>query len=317
MSLLNEVLAQYRFQCPEAKFIRHNENMTYSVADGEKKYLLRIHKEAEGLDFSFQCGGRPRASFIAGEMELLNLLSEKMTVQKPIKNRYGEYLTQLKTGETATVLTWLEGSEVTARDKSEELAFHIGAMIGRLHNTCSELPKLDRYRYDDTMCAGVLHEITEGYEKGHIEEGHYKCISCYLMKFGDFLSKKQDSMILVHCDFSESNIILHKGLLVPIDFSLSGYSLPEMDIADMICSLDNEGLVPGLLRGYRSESRFGIHEEYVDVYRAFSVVMYIAYHHHRFPGEDNEKLSKNLDRWCETLFSPALEKLESICDSER
>lgn len=33
MSLLNEVLAQYRFQCPEAKFIRHNENMTYSVAD--------------------------------------------------------------------------------------------------------------------------------------------------------------------------------------------------------------------------------------------------------------------------------------------
>lgn len=313
MGLLEEVLAEYHFQSPETKFIRHNENMTYSLADGDKKYLLRIHKEAEGLNFSFQCGNRRRTSFIAGEMELLSLLSERMTVQRPVKNRKGEYLTRLD--ETATVLTWLEGSEVTAEDKSEELVFRIGAMIGRLHNHCGELPGLDRYRYDEAMAARVLEEITEGHENGDIEKQYYKCIREYLVKFGEFLSKSHKRMILVHGDFSESNIIVHEGRLVPIDFSLSGYSLPEMDLADMICSLDNAGLVPGLLMGYRSQSRLEIHEELVDIYRAFSVVMYIAYHHQRFPVGDHEKSRKNLKRWCETLFNPAIEKLKKICDS--
>ena len=52
------------FKNPKTEFIRHNENISYSIEDGAKMYLLRIDVEAEGLDFSSSQGGLSRELLI-------------------------------------------------------------------------------------------------------------------------------------------------------------------------------------------------------------------------------------------------------------
>lgn len=48
-NLLAEALNQYSFQHPQVKMIRHNENQTYQVIDGQNQYLLRIHLPIDGF----------------------------------------------------------------------------------------------------------------------------------------------------------------------------------------------------------------------------------------------------------------------------
>lgn len=48
-NLLAEALNQYSFQQPQVKMIRHNENQTYQVIDGQNQYLLRIHLPIDGF----------------------------------------------------------------------------------------------------------------------------------------------------------------------------------------------------------------------------------------------------------------------------
>ena len=67
--------------------------MTYAVSDGGKKYLLKIHRAADGLDFSMNYGDIPREAFIESEIELLIKLHNtgNLETQFPIKNISGEY----------------------------------------------------------------------------------------------------------------------------------------------------------------------------------------------------------------------------------
>lgn len=55
----------YDFENPIVKFNRHNENITYSIEDVRKKYLLRIYMEAQKLNFTFFKKGVFRKLFIA------------------------------------------------------------------------------------------------------------------------------------------------------------------------------------------------------------------------------------------------------------
>lgn len=74
--MIEEAIRNYNFIHPEILFIRHNENMTYEITDGDNKYLLRIHKAAVGLDFKMYYGDTSRQLFIESEIKLLNKLHE-------------------------------------------------------------------------------------------------------------------------------------------------------------------------------------------------------------------------------------------------
>jgi len=144
-------------------------------------------------------------------------------------------------------------------------------------------------------------------ELGHIGGGHFRHISAFLGKFEDFLRRERRNFTFVHGDMSEGNVILCDNRLIPIDFSLSGYALPEMDLADMIADLEDESLTPFLLEGYESAVGRPANRFYIDVYLIFSIIMYIAYHRATFPG--SEKAWLNLDRWTNTYIAPMCEKL--------
>jgi Ser/Thr protein kinase RdoA (MazF antagonist) len=308
--MIKEALQHYNFSEPNFIFIRHNENMTYEIRDGEGVYLLRIHKAAEGLNFSFQCGETPRQVFVKSEVELLlKLLSDTdIEVQHPIKNKYDKYITELQSGDYATVLSWIDGDDLSNIPMTHKVVYEIGRLIGRLHNQMFDLPHINRYCYDEFMIERLLHEIEKAYKLGHMSERHYQCIYLYLLKFTKLLQKERQKFILIHADLSKSNLIYHEKQIIPIDFSLSGYALPEMDLADMCCSLNDKTLTIYLINGYKSVSKYCPNDLYIDVYFAFSIVLYIAYHHERFYMD--EKSQKSLDRWTDTIIEPICNKME-------
>ncbi len=307
--MLREALRHYNLPNPNIVFIRHNENMTHMIQTGEAKYLLRIHKAAEGLNFSFQCGETPRYDFVKSEIELLGKITSEtdLRVQHPVRNIHDEYITKLQSGDYATVLTWIEGDDMTNLPMKHETAYDIGRLIGRLHNHMADFHQPKRYCYDECMMYLVLNEITKAHHMHHISGRHYQCMYLFLHKYMDLLEKKKHQFTLIHADMNKSNLIYDNREIIPIDFSLSGYGLPETDLADMGWSLDDNTLAKYMLDGYRSISRFQPDDLLLDVCSASSLILYIAFHHGQFNRDEN--FEEKLNNWIDGTIKPACNKM--------
>jgi Ser/Thr protein kinase RdoA (MazF antagonist) len=307
--MIREALQHYDFAEPDFVFIRHNENMTYEIRDGVEKFLLRIHKPAEGLNFSFQRGERSMQVFLRSEIELLQKIISKtdLRVQRPIRNKHDEYITELQSGDYATVLSWIDGDDMTDLPMTQEIVYGIGRLIGRLHNHMSDFHQANRYCYDDCMMKRVLNEITEAHNRKHISDRHYQCVCLFLHKFIKLLKKEKHKFIFIHGDLNKSNLIYNKQEIIPIDFSLSGYALPETDLADMSWSLSNDKLKPYLIDGYKSISKYCLNDHYIEVCSAISLVLYIAYHHGKFC--EDETLRKLISKWIHSTIEPVYNKM--------
>lgn len=94
-------MQRYNLGSSENKFIRHNENMTFRV-DG--KYLLRIHRSANGFNAETHYVDVDRNVIYKSEMDsLIHLKKYGMSVQMPIANLNGEFLTVLSDGTSADI----------------------------------------------------------------------------------------------------------------------------------------------------------------------------------------------------------------------
>lgn len=308
--MIEEALMNYNFMHPETVFIRHNENMTYEISDGDEKYLLRIHKEAEGLDFSMSYGDTPRHIFIESEIELLRKLHDigSIKIQYPIRNIAGEYVTHLESGDLVTVLSWLDGDNLVITTITEELVYQIGQMIGKLHNATAQISSVKRCCYDEVFIDRVSNEIRKAYEVKHLEEQSYELIEKVLNHIKRILAEEKQNFILIHDDLSKSNIIYDKGNLSPIDFSLSGYGIPEMELGEIISSLHKDEYIPSLVAGYESIGNRKINNSYIKAFTALSIILYIVIHHNKVYKD--EKFVKTMDRWCNTIFTPVITQLE-------
>lgn len=303
-TMLDEVFRNYEFTHPEAKFIRHNENMTYMVMDDQKTYLLRIHKEVEGLDLSQGCGNIPRQARIRSEIELLNQLhmgGEKKT-QCPVRNKSGEYITYLENGIPVTVLSWLEGCDLQKTVITNELVYRIGEAIGRLHNAMSKISCTNRYWYDEAFVDKLSDDINEAYELRHINELHCRQMQDVLFCIRRILAVEKQQFTFLHADLSKSNLINSYGEICPIDFSLSGYGLAEQDLSDINWTLHNEKLTPSLFSGYESVTKHTINHFFIRMFTALYPISYIASHHNKI--YQDEKFIQTLSRWCDTILLP-------------
>jgi len=168
--LLEEALGFYNFANPKPEFIRHNENITYSVEDENKKYLLRIHSEADGLDFSFFRGNFSREVLITSEIDILNDLNTKNTIslQRPVKNKAGHYISRLRNGLIVTVLSWLDGETLYGMEFTKEIVYKVGQMTAVFHKAAKKLPRLNRCYYDNEFVDKILTELKYANELNHI-----------------------------------------------------------------------------------------------------------------------------------------------------
>lgn len=307
--MLDEAMKNYNFKHPEAILIRHNENMTYLVKDDNKRFLLRIHKTVNGLDLSAGCRNIQRHKLIDSEIELLNLLRNVGTIntQFPIKNKYDDYITYLEDRVPVTLLSWLEGEDLQKTVITDELAYKIGQTIGKLHNAMSIISCPDRYYYDEVFVDKVYDDIRKAYELRHITEWNHRTMLDALSYIRKVFIVEKHQFIFVHADLSKSNLIYSNGEISPIDFSLSGYALAEMDLSDMSWTLHDEKLTPSLFAGYQSVTKHTINQFFISVFTALYPISYTASHHNkRF---EDEKFVQALDRWCDTILTPFMMSL--------
>ena len=124
--IANEALKQYDIQSPHLEFIRHNENLTYSVTDGISgiRFLLRVHMPVEWFS---RIAIQHTFSALQAEMRLLEAIREgtDIAVQKPVPTRSGEFICRLtnKFGQDplyATMLTWIDGHPMDRKDPEWE-----------------------------------------------------------------------------------------------------------------------------------------------------------------------------------------------------
>lgn len=304
--LLTEALEFYGFINPKAEFIRHNENITYSIEDSQKKYLLRIHEAAEGLDFSFSHGELSRALLVSSETELLNSLfnSNNLIVQKPVRNKDGQYLTRLNNGTVVTVLSWINGDTLYGKELSEPLVSRIGQMIAVLHQSTHSLPRLNRCVYDDTLADMFLSETKIAMELKHINACIYEKFVTIINETKKVLLSQKDDFIIIHADLSKSNMVDNGITISPIDFSMSGYGSPELEIGGLYFDIDDSKLRHALLAGYESVTEYKLNRKYLKMYEAYSIIWYVLIHHRQWGTDD--KFQKKIERLTSETIDPLL-----------
>lgn len=235
-TLLNEAL--HTFGLTHAEFIQQHENAVYRA---DEKYLLRIHKAADGLHVAHDPAQR------RAELALLTHLADAgMNVQRPLAEA------TLSDGTQATLLTWLEGRHITEAEFTSDMQHQIGAMTARLHQAAEGFQHHAMRRYDAAHVARLTDVLKQMGERHHLnmDEIAVACEAARVIE--DRLGKAADAFIPIHCDLSQSNILLTESGPVPIDFSLCGVGHPMHDLGILMGNTSTQAQRGAMAEGYKA-----------------------------------------------------------------
>jgi len=304
--VLNRALQLYGFVNPNVELIRHNENMTYKIIDEIGSYVLRIHQPIDGFNLDILLADRNKTALIADEMAILQYFEKKenFLTQKVKLSTCGNAIALLDNEIPVTVLEWIEGVTLESIALTPEIALNFGIMIGKTHNNLANLNLKNRYRYDGELLSRMLVEVSKALAQGHFTEQQAKIISDVLSYIKKYLTVSEERFIIIHSDLSKSNIIFANDKLIPIDFSLSGYCIPEMDLASAYAHINNEALNKEILRGYESVSEYKPNNTGIDVCFCLQILLFVVCQHNKFA--DESWFQDSLVRWCDEQFTPLL-----------
>ncbi|MDR0273245.1 MAG: phosphotransferase [Clostridiales bacterium] len=322
--MLNEALSLYEFENPVTEFIRHNENLTYKVTDGEKKYLLRFHKPTENLNMHFFRMGKTVEDLANGEIQIRRFLAKKGNVkaQQAILNKHGNAVSILEDKTIVTVLEWLDGEilvsmPVPDSETAEKIAFEMGIIIGKMHNDFSGLTLNNRYVYDAALLEASIDEM-KSFKRG-THDRQINIIIETLKYIRDYFHGAANRLTLTHGDFNKTNIIYNNGSFALIDFSLSGYSLPETDLSMALIHSNDEVLNRKILSGYQSVCKIEIDFHAIEVCHCWNPLLFLVLLSK--PSVNEEWIINNqphwnekIQNWCDNLFLPLLNgKTRDVC----
>ncbi len=313
--MIEEAVKYYNFSTSITQLLRHNENMTYKIIKDDSSYLLRIHKPIEGFNLDFLRMGANQYKQIEDEMKILDYLNENSVIgtQKVLKNIYGNPVTILEDGTPVTVLEWIDGITLDNIDITSQIAFNIGAMLGDIHNKLKSLKLENRYNYNNKLLHKMIVECDKALVIGHFNNRQAKIVKDTLNYSMNFFIQLNNKLVLIHSDLGKSNLIYSDGKIIPIDFSLSGYSIVEMDLASIFSHINNESLNNEILNGYRSVNEHIINAKAIDVCLCFQILLFVICQHNKVAGEC--WFSEKLDEWCEKQFIPMISNKQIFSDT--
>ena len=311
--MITSALEYYDLHNPKEELIRHSENLTYKVVDGDKAYLLRIHKPVEGFNMDLVRMGKEANDLILGEIELLLHLAEKgnVTTQKIKPNKFGDVVTVLNDKTPVTLLEWIDGDTLDKIKITEPVAYEMGVMIGKMHNDLKNLTIVNRYNYDESLLTVMIAETNEALKQGTFNEKHAKAITDALSFIRNYFINFKHKFILVHSDLSYTNLLCHSNKIIPIDFSMSGYCIPEIELAMVFGNINDELLNQNVLNGYKSVCQTELDYKGIDSCSCLLILLFVVGQHKRFAKE--EWFTAKLDEWCDNKFVPLVEN-ENIVD---
>jgi Ser/Thr protein kinase RdoA (MazF antagonist) len=250
---IEEILTQYPIHVSSITFIRHNENMTYKVADEAAglSYLLRIHKSItsslSGLQHTYEGLG--------AEMAFLQTLHESkdadVLAQTPVRNNSGKWVTCVTIdGEAvhSTLLQWIEGRDLQ-QDESipRDQITHFGEQVGSLHQfaktTSMDLNKVRPAYAGITQNELMLRRLMVGVSIGIFSENDYAALTRFFEVFNASLEtypQTANNWGIIHADINKGNLLLTPNGIALIDFCLFGYGYYLYDVAGSVLSLKPE-----------------------------------------------------------------------------
>lgn len=281
-------LQQYELAWERIQFIQLSDTITYKIeTTATGTYLLRIHSH------------RLSKEEIRSELTLLEALNkwDELNVPEGVASCTGSYVLEIDTEEGyrrpyVTMMKWVEGEHITG-ELTETCAYHIGAMMGRLHQATScfvppadfvrpiwgadsfrhEMSKLERYytRFLSTPAWKVYQNAAE------------KILSELA---GMHMSKKNYGII--HADLHTGNIVFRGNQPFPIDFGRCGYGYFLYDMAGTLV-----GLYPKqrweFIQGYESLRK--LEKGYERVLECFFIMFMIEnYCHHASDPRETSRL---------------------------
>ena len=300
-------LEYYDLYNPKEELIRHSENLTYKIIDGDKSYLLRIHKPIECFNMDLVRMDKEANDLILGEVELLLRLAEKRNVitQKIKPNKFGDVVTVLDDKTLVTLLEWIDGDTLDRINITESIAYKMGIMIGKMHNDLKDLTIVNRYNYDESLLTAMIAETSEALKQGTFNGKHAKTITDALSFIRNYFTNFKHKFMLVHSDLSHSNLLCHGNKIIPIDFSMSGYCIPEIELAMVFGNINDETLNQNVLNGYKSVCQIELDYKGIDSCSCLLILLFVVGQHKRFSKE--EWFTAKLDEWCNTKFIPLVE----------
>ena len=304
--MIDEALLHYNLVNYKAELIRHNENITYKVTDDNGQYVLRIHKPVDGFNLDLLRMGNDPVKQIKDEMQLLKQLNmhSKLGTQNVVENIHSDSVTVLKDGTPVTVLKWIDGCTLENVDITEDICMKMGVMIAKMHKSLQGLHLENRYQYNEKLLLKMLDETDTAFDKGHLSKTQAETIKSTLTYIYAYFSKVKSRYVLVHSDLGKSNLIYQNGKIIPIDFSLSGISIPEMDLASAFCHINNENLNNCILNGYTSEMGYAVDKNGIDTCICLQILLFVLSQHDKVSGQP--WFPGKVDEWCRDRFIPLI-----------
>lgn len=311
MELTEEFLNQYDLTIQKVELLRHNENMTYRVTAMEGEYVLRIHRTVEAMNLSLLQGNMCATDLVNGEMKLLEFLHEQdvLGTQTPIKNKAGCYVT--KAGEyEATLLSWVEGECLQKTQMDVIVGRKIGQMLANLHNSLADYQDsaetVGRYSYGTDLVERLAEFCRATWKQSDIVNSTQQEIICEMLdKIREMLVDSNSDMILVHNDLGESNLLVSRNGIVPIDFSMSGYCIREMDLASLYLHFESVELREAILKGYQEVVADSISAEKIDICIGYQLLIFICSQFQVIQSQG--WFAEALEYWCEEIFYKILQ----------
>ncbi|MEL6163704.1 MAG: phosphotransferase [Cyanobacteria bacterium J06628_3] len=275
-SIAKAALNQYGLVDEKIKFLGHSENVTFYIEVPAEKFLLRIHQPVSpSNDEIWQ-----QPNIIKSELLWLAALSKdiSVTVQEPIQNQQGEWVTQVLADNTqdifyCSLLRWIDGNISETRRTSQQ-AYQLGSIIAQLHQHSSqwELPhNFHRPIFDENHFHIMLEALYPAVSNGLISHENYQLLTTATQKIENMMKtlERGQNWGLIHADLHEGNYLFHNKEIRPIDFSRCGFGYYLYDIAQ---SLDH--LLPevrnSFFEGYQTIRN--LPENYLQIIEGFSIM---------------------------------------------
>lgn len=311
MNLEQEILKEYNLNVQEVKLLRHNENMTYKVMAQEGEYVLRIHQAVEGMNLSMLMSETMHEELIDGEMQILEMLHQNtgMGTQKPIRNRNGQFITKRK-DIYATLLKWVPGECINKQTLEQKHAYQIGAMVAEIHHTVKMGGGNSRYSYGVDMVERMQKVYDTIWQKEGISSEIFTTMQMVLDKIRDMLVAHNKEFVLIHNDLGESNLLYTEKGIIPIDFSLSGVCVREMDLASLFLHFEDKEIKEAILQGYNSKADCPAEESLIELCLGYQLLIFILSQYQMIC--DQGWFTEALHYWDEEVFQRIVkgEKIE-------
>ena len=255
MDIAKDTLLSYGIENVPLTLLRHNENQIWKVecSDGFC-YVLRIHLAVNGLAIIH------RKDWLESEMIFLNNLNEDSNfhVQKPIKTKESRYVLQFPLNKGfATLLSWLPGETLNQLgDTAIHNAFLVGELVAKMHEHALKYPdydKLPRPTYNAERLWNAVNSLHEGVGMGLLTNDMYTELHEGAMGICKIMEKENSREGwhgLIHGDLGLGNIIVHNGIVSPIDFGLCGHGPFLFDLGGLMGTFDYAPLRQAVIDGY-------------------------------------------------------------------